>query len=259
MESKKPSILVGTPAYNGQITTAYFQSVLNLVQKCHKEDININFVVLDKESLITRARNVVVSSFLKSDFTHLLFVDADIGFHPGCIDRMLAFDKDIVAGVYPQKIIDWGRLFHACDAGIDKKELPYYSLRYNLGFEDHTKVEIQGGFAVAKNAATGFMMIKRCVFEQMKEKYPELLVKSELGEYHAFFDTMIDPDDQTYLSEDYAFCRRWQKIGGKVYIDLVSPFSHTGMHAFIGDIKTQFKLPMNPEKEDDKGKGEDKK
>ena len=55
---------------------------------------------------------------------------------------------------------------------------------------------------------------------------------------------MIEPDTKRYLSEDYAFCRLWQKIGGKIYADIVSGMTHMGNYSFKGNVGTQF-LPQN--------------
>jgi len=117
------------------------------------------------------------------------------------------------------------------------------------------------GFIEVMDAATGFMLIKREVFIKMAKKYSHLKFKVDqhLGQPHetkyshheksdwnyAFFDTMIDPETKRYLSEDYAFCRLWQKIGGKVYADIMSGLTHYGTYAFHGNVGTQF-LPQKP-------------
>jgi hypothetical protein len=53
---------------------------------------------------------------------------------------------------------------------------------------------------------------------------------------YAFFDTMIDPETNRYLSEDYAFCRRWQKLNqdNKVWLDPSIALDHVGNHVFQG-------------------------
>ena len=112
------------------------------------------------------------------------------------------------------------------------------------------------GFIEVLDGATGFMLIKRNVFKKMALAYPHLRFKSDqhLGDPHdktfgyhdtsdwnyAFFDTMIEPDTKRYLSEDYAFCRLWQKIGGRIYADIVSGITHMGNYSFKGNVATQF-------------------
>ena len=200
-------IYIGTPCYGGMITADYFKSCMQLVALAAVNKIEIQFGTIGNESLITRARNTLVQLFMDGDYTHLLFIDADLAFDPKAVLRMLEFDKDVVPGIYPRKTIDW------------------------------TKV-------------------KRNVFEKMAKQYPELKFTPDQHinqphdkdfEYHktsdwnyTFFDTMIEPDTKRYLSEDYAFCRLWQKIGGKIFADITSGMTHYGNYAFRGNVSTQF-------------------
>jgi hypothetical protein len=196
------------------------------------------------------------------NYTHLLFIDADIGFSEKSIFRMLDFDKDVVAGIYPRKAIDWRKVKKRVieKPDIDLDELHAASLEYNLNVKNPERIEVKSGFIEAIDGATGFMLIKRQVFEKMAKSYPELKFKSDQHlnqphdtqfNYHdnsdwnyAFFDTMIEPETKRYLSEDYAFCRLWQKIGGSVYADVISGLNHHGTYVFKGNVGTQF-LPEN--------------
>jgi len=93
------------------------------------------------------------------------------------------------------------------------------------------------------------MCIKREVFTRMMEKYPELKYAPDGPPGHPeahlhwlFFDCMVDPDSGRYLSEDYAFCRRWIDIGGKVWVDLQCKLQHLGQHNFRGDLAESLRL-----------------
>jgi hypothetical protein len=102
------------------------------------------------------------------------------------------------------------------------------------------------GFAPVLDGPTGFMLIKRCVFENMQKAYPELNCKNDhqnrdFDEYHAAFDCMIDPVSKRYLSEDYAFCRRWQQMGGKIYADTQTTLGHVGNLPFNGQLSERIK------------------
>ncbi|MES2196478.1 MAG: hypothetical protein V4517_18820 [Pseudomonadota bacterium] len=98
------------------------------------------------------------------------------------------------------------------------------------------------GFVEVAEAPTGFMCIKRDVFRQMMESYPALNYvpdgppHPEAHLYWLFFDCMVDPDSGRYLSEDFAFCRRWRDIGGKIWVDLECKLLHLGQHNFRGDL-----------------------
>jgi len=108
----------------------------------------------------------------------------------------------------------------------------------------YATTQVVDGFAEVLDGPTGFMMIKRNVFTKMFEKYPELICKNDhqnkdIDEYCAVFDCMIDPDSKRYLSEDYAFCRRWQKIGGSIFADCLTVLGHIGNIRFQGNLESR--------------------
>ena len=110
----------------------------------------------------------------------------------------------------------------------------------------HQTTQIQNGFAEVLDGPTGFMLIKREVIGKMYNHYKELNCVNDhqnrdLDEYCAVFDCMIDPQTRRYLSEDYAFCRRWQLIGGMIYADCFTTLGHVGNLRFNGVIEERIK------------------
>ena len=251
-------IFIGTPCYGGMITADYFKSCLQLTALAGTKKIQLQFGTIGNESLITRARNTLVQLFMDGDYTHLLFIDADIAFNPESVFRMLELNEDVVCGIYPRKTINWTKVIKKIkdNPNTNENELMATSLEYNLNFKDPNHIETRNGFVQVMDGATGFMLIKRSVFKKMADNYPKLKFTPDqhIGSAHdkefnyhktsnwnyAFFDTMIDND--RYLSEDYAFCRLWQNIGGKIYADISSGLTHYGNYSFKGNVGTQFKL-----------------
>ena len=256
-------VFVATPCYGGMLTTNYFESCMGLMAECIRKGVGLQFATIGNESLVTRARNTLVQLFMddEKEYTHLMFIDADIGFNYRTIFRMLDLDKDVVASIYPRKSIDWRKVKKKMEEkpNISPEELHAFSLEYNLNVKNPNHISMQRGFIEVMDAATGFMLIKREVFKKMRLSYPHLKFKNDqhIGQPHetkfkqhntsdwnyAFFDTMIDPETKRYLSEDYAFCRLWQKIGGTVYADIMSGLTHYGTYAFHGNVGTQFLPP----------------
>jgi len=220
--------------------------MLELQTFCRKEEIALRVQTLGMESLVTRARNTLVANFLDDEHaTHLLFVDADIGFSPTIIKRMLDFDHEVVCAPYPMKLINWSAIPQLVKDNLDYKTL---SLPYVLNFADKDNVEVKTGFAKVLDAATGCLLMKRECLLKMVNKYPDLHYKTDQiidgKEYkskntYLFFDTMKD-EDERYLSEDYAFSRRWQKIGGSIWADLSSDLIHYGQYKFQGQLWKHF-------------------
>ena len=255
----KPNIFIGTPCYGGQVFTNYFTSVLGLTIAAQKRnDISLGFRVRGGDSLITRARNSLVAEFLANEqFTHLLWIDADIGFTPDAIYRLINSGHDIAAGIYPLKALTLPEELNG-----NRDELFKKHQRYPFNPVDPNNIDVKGGFIEVKDAPTGLMLIKREVFTKMVEHYPELKYNPDkqvglegiaakiADHYYNFFDTFIDESGR-YLSEDYAFCRLGQRIGGKVHADALSKLSHQGSYKFEGDFHGM--LTAKYEKQDKQG------
>jgi len=254
---KKIGVTVSTPAYGGLLCEGYFHGVLKLSalfaqQKNWKLYIN----TMGNESLITRARNTLVAQFLDlcekepEEHTHLMFIDADISFTAEGVKRMIEYDKDIVTGVYPRKSIDWKGIEAMCKKG-DFEMLEQKSLGYNINFVNPKNIQMDKGFVEVLDSATGFMLIKKEVFFKLKKAFPYLKYTTDQiingqpfksKNCYAFFDCIIDEKSNRYLSEDYAFCRLWQKVKGKIYADLMSPLSHYGTYGFRGNVWSKFNV-----------------
>jgi hypothetical protein len=243
----KPLIVVGTPCFGGLVGQSYMLSMLELLREAHKGAFELDVVLLGGDALITRARSTVVARFLDTPgATHLLFVDADITFAPTQVLRLLAADKDFAAAFYPLKQIDWpavpGRV-------VGGEALEAAGLSYVGSLCDGAALRVENGFASARYAGGGFQLIKRGVFARMIAAYPETHFtrvdvpadrRPTSDNLYALFDPVIDPDTGRYLSEDYAFCRRWRAIGGEIWLDLESRLGHAGMQNFAGDTSARF-------------------
>ena len=101
-ELKKHKLFIATPMYGGMNHGLYMKSCLDLQTTFMRYGIEIKFSFLFNESLITRARNYLVDEFLRSDYTHMLFIDSDINFNAQDVIALLALDKDVIGGPYPK-------------------------------------------------------------------------------------------------------------------------------------------------------------
>jgi len=258
-------LYLGMPMYGGMLGENTLHGVLGLQAWTTRNSVGMKLQTMGNESLITRARNTIVSMFLDDkDYigTHLLFIDADIGFVPKNIERLIRADKDIVCGIYPRKCIHWDKIRGVLkeNPNISNEELEYRSLGYNLNFVDPKNIRIEEGFCEVMEAATGMMLIKRDVFDKMKKAYPERKYNSDQivnGQqwrsdncYDLFGVGKIDWDkEERYLSEDYYFSRLWSKIGGKIYADVSAPLTHQGNMHFKGHVGAIFSIADDTDKD----------
>lgn len=244
--------LIVTPCHDGKFFHNYVTSLLNLQHTALHLGLRLQFLLMQGESLITRARNNCVATFLANpEWTHLFWIDSDIGFEPEAALRLLRADYDIAAGVYPLKREDWPEKGLPENMTYEQFLANFQRYTVNARVEnglDKLDIHIQkDGFIEMSEAPTGFMVIKRAVFEKLMEQYPELKYVpdsfgvEDKGLHYRFFDVMVDPESGRYLSEDYGFCRLWEGLGNKIYIDAMSNLSHQGMKLYQGDFAASLK------------------
>lgn len=241
-------LVVATPCFGGQVSSIYASSLFALQSAVRgKSNLELKVHLRDGDALITRARANLVALFLDDPAaTHFLFVDADIGFAPEQVFRLIECGADVVAGIYPIKRVNWEKARRAIDA--NRPNLPAASLDYVLEIDDPDHVMVVNGFARVRYAGTGFLMIRRHVLEKMCKHYASLRFFREHSHdalsgsrnRFALFECLIDPATGTYLSEDFAFCKRWTDLGGEIWADLDSRLDHVGPSVFHGDIASQF-------------------
>lgn len=264
---KGKKLFVGTPMYGGQCTGMYTKSIADLCMAATKVGLPIRLYYLFNESLITRARNYVVDEFLRSDATHLLFIDSDIGFSYKDVMVLMHLTgnpeedptkKDIVTGPYPKKTIAWEKVHKAAKLGYGD-ENPFNLSQFAGDFVFNVAPEIESYRIDAPvevmEGGTGFMMISRHVFEKYAEAHPELSYRPDHvrtenfdgeREIMAYFDTVIDPKTRRYLSEDYMFSRNCRELGLKVWMCPWMRLSHVGTHTFDGSIAAMATIQASP-------------
>lgn len=233
---KNLKILIGTPMYGGQCYGAFTESLLRLqwLLLANGHTPQVHFIV--NESLITRARNEIVYTFMNSDFDYLLFIDGDHRFKALGVLKMIEEDEDIICGICPKKLINWDSVKEAYDSGVTDLE-PYTGhFVYNNFGETHVnsneKFEIEYG-------GTGMMLIKRRVFEMIKSK--QKTFRSDMGNYDLveYFKTSVK--DGNLLSEDYELCKEWREVGGKIYAAPWLEITHIGTYEFKGNFGLSLK------------------
>lgn len=267
--TKAPNIVFAIPCYGGMVSYRFMNSMFDCFQLLQKNGIRYHYRMIGNESLVSRARNSLVGMFLKiPEASHLMFIDADIEFSADSVLRLLRHDQDVIGGPVPRKMFDWEGIANAAAKG-DPEPWNQWS-HYGIGFEfkDNKPGQfiVNKGLLKMRNLGSAFMLIRRDVIESMIDAYPETrysltgqwvqsLKRGEQAgaegrapEYnYSLFNPIHDPDDNdVYLSEDFAFCRRWQKIGGEIWLDPTLKLNHFGSYNFQGNLSHFFR-PKAPD------------
>lgn len=269
------NVLVCTPCYQGNVEVEYMKSVQALQKVFDTMHIKYDMFMPASESLIPRGRNACVAYFLsRTEFTHLLFIDADIKFDPQTVIRLLNSNFDFCGAPYPKKNYDFDKMakdinklieavrnpdkvkeLTATDLTlVEGRTLPLKYMDYVFNVSTTTTKERKTieGFLNIDELGTGFMLLKRKVFDVLKAKYPDMIYNNDVGGYNSmhpnmkdnfylFFDCRLD-HHRRYLSEDYAFCKLWRDAGGEIWIDLTATTYHIGKHHFLGNQCATWKL-----------------
>ncbi len=253
LREKNFKLFLGMPMYGGMLSEATMHGLLQLQQWSYERGIGFRFQSMGNESLITRARNTIVSMMMdQQDFvaTHLLFIDADIGFSAQNIERLLCSEKDVACGVYPRKHIYIEKIKKILEETPDATpdEIEARALGYNINFDNPNDLRGENGFFKVNEAATGMMLVKRHVFRTMFKKFPERKYDTDqiVNGTHYKSDNCYDLfavgpyqtlDQKRYLSEDYYFSRLWtEHCGGEIWADLAMPLTHFGNRAYKGHV-----------------------
>lgn len=215
LPQRKPKVMLGTPCHSAKVCVDHHVSVLQAVAVLIKH--NVDYVLdFNVGASIDYARSTMASAFLKTDCTHLLFIDDDIAFAPDLIVRLLMENVDIVAVPYRRKTRD---------------------VKYNLRHDVRVKKMPDRPYMIGvENIATGMMMIRRNVFERLESKVPEIILNSQGEKARLFFRHELVDDEImggiSYMSEDYYFCKICRENGYEIWAYIDEPLAHIGPYAY---------------------------
>lgn len=233
-------LFIATPMYGGIAKNNYTISMQNLLVTLSNRGHSIVTATIGNESLITRARNTLAHKFIKSDCDALLFIDADHGWDADDVARMIECKKEFIGAIYPMKGLNWDNIRTAAIAG--KENLEEYSGIFAINLLSESQEFNSNEPFKVKDIGTGMMFVTRKVFDDLKphcKQYKNNNVGNtgiEFGEMVTeYFTTIIDEND-ILLSEDYAFCRMWQAIGGEVWSAPWVRISHSGDYNYSGQF-----------------------
>ena len=239
----KGTIAICTPMYGDMAHRTYINTIILLHDALREEVYTATLKAMGNESLITRARNLLVHQALQiEDLAGVLFIDSDIGADPDEIVMMIKSGKKVIGGVYPKKSINWNSVRNA--VLLDRDHLELYSGNFAVNLLDAkepTTISLNEPVEV-KHIGTGLMYISADVFEKLKpfckvfdnNYIGEKAIEGSVVEY--FFTKILDDDTRELLSEDYSFCELWRSLGESVWAAPWAKVSHTGTYTFSGNL-----------------------
>jgi hypothetical protein len=221
----KKHIFIATPAFNNKVNVQYALSLLNLNIALNINGVVVTNYVSNSGSLLVAERNKLIEEFYRSDATHILCIDSDLGFPAEAVVSMLAQDKEFICGIYPAR---------AEDERIEFLVRPKFSETNGLISDRH--------LLLAEYVPAGFMLISRGAIEKMRNKFPELYYQpkaEDKKEEHAYMFFNTEVHEGEFWGEDFVFCRRAREAGIDIWVDPLIQFDHNGkLGMFIEYLKT---------------------
>lgn len=216
VNSKRQVVLFATPAFESGVSVDFLVSMMDTQMICANNGIAFDFQIRVGNQFIDVVRNNLVDYFLKApaNFTDLIFIDSDQGWDANVIPRILGYSQGVVAALPPKKAET--ESFH----------------------DNYILHAIENSLFQAKEAGTGFMRIKREVFEAMDKAYPELaqMVEPKMGWPTTPYFQRGNTKYGGFLGEDIFFCRQLTQMGEYIWIDSDVTFTHRGSKAWKGNF-----------------------
>lgn len=216
------SLLIAMPCYGGMVSDKTAKGLFNLGKELRTAGIDHGLLTMANESLVTKARSRIANFFMNNtEYEYIMFIDADVGFMPEDVFKLIMSNKDIVCGAYPMK-------------GIP--------LRYNYNISNPEVKE--GDLIKIENIGFGFAMIHRKVFGSIHQRYGEELKyypptnnssyppteKEYHNSYHYFLELK---KDMNYLPEDFSFFERAKSVGYDAWLNSTIRLAHVGSHVYM--------------------------
>ena len=222
-----PGIFIGVPTYDGKVHWTTTGGIVQVARFCGEKRLSICVDVVPGDAFIDKARNTLAQRFLNNTtFDDLVFIDADVGFDLSAFSVIMKAPGDIVMGLYRVKD-DQLRFPGLIHEPIERHP------------EDSKLIKMQNG-------PTGFMRIKRRVFEKMKEKWPDdWYYAGEAGKLHEFF--LCGRMGHHFKGEDIRFCERAIECGFDIWAVQGIELDHTGPKTFKANWKLDVLVPVEKE------------
>jgi hypothetical protein len=218
-------LMIATPAYAGNVAIPYALSFAQTVNLLAANNIAVQPLIVSSGSLLVAERNRIVQAFWESDCSHLLCIDADLGWPAEAVLAMCSFDKEFVAGVYPARGKTKEFLFRpvtTADSSLVQDTVHKHLLKMQY-------------------IPAGFMLITRSVIEKMRAQHPDLYFEPkdkrnnpEPG--YCFFNTEVY--DGEFWGEDFVFCRKAREAGVDIWVDPLVQFDHAGTVGMLIEVLT---------------------
>jgi hypothetical protein len=226
---KGSKLFIATPVADGWFCSAYITSLMGTVRLLNQFGIEYQYYLLQKCSVLHHARNRLVGKFLASNCTHMLFIDADMGWEHEAPLELMAHNKDVIGAI-----------------GVTKEDDPVFCVKHD---PSTFKWDALSGLMRVTGVGAAFLMLKREAVEKVAKRYEHMAYKDVKADEPVIPNVFwTDVVDGQMIGEDYTFCDRWRATGGEVWVDPGMPLEHVGQKSYTGTYAKHLKEQIRNER-----------
>lgn len=219
-------VLLAAPSYDGRYDVRFMDSLITTIELCSQNNIKILPYFLCFDSLIQRARNDYFRVAYQSGVDVLFFIDSDIGWKPQDFVKLVLSDKDMIGGTYRKKTDD--EELYAFKALGDDRDT------FNIIPDNNGLLEVNG-------LGCGFLKLSNNCVKLLFESEPNFYTDAKDGENKPMTKNICEctiNNNNHFVSEDIIMGFKWQRLGGKVYLDTNIDLEHIGNKSYTGNVQT---------------------
>ena len=225
-------VMIVTPAFDGKVHIPYALSFSHTIQTLANHGIEVQPCLVSSGSLLVAERNRLLEAFWQSDCTHVLCIDADLGWPAQAVLAMLDTKKEFIAGCYPAR----------------EKGNSFFFRPLKNADETLIQDETHKHLIKMEYVPAGFMLIARSAIAKMRDHFPELYyepkdIRCDTEKTYCFFNTEVWGGE--FWGEDYVFCRKARQAGIDIWVDPLIQFDHAGKVGMLLELLRQGKPPVN--------------
>jgi len=215
-------LMIASPCHQGKCDVNFTLSLINTLYSLNSVNVQTYVLLPESGSLLIKERNDILEAFWRSECTHLLCIDSDVGWAGDAPLKFLNYDVDIVAGVYP--------------ARRNNPKIPKFLFLPETDENDQLIFDEEKQLMKMKGVPAGFMMISRDCLKKMRDFYPDkkYLGSNNFDSAYSFFNTEVR--DGYMWGEDYVFCKNAIDAGINIWCDPKIEFIHAGVTGKLAEV-----------------------
>ncbi len=230
LDTKMQKAIIAMPSARGDIRVEAMASVINNISVLREMDITAEFVCVTYAEASV-ARNRLAAAFLNTNADWIIMQDDDVSIDTSIVKRIFAFEQDFIGVFLPQRQLNLDKFAGHIKSGLSVREARIRAAK-NVGLGENQSMD--NSIYEVNSIGGGFLVLHRRVFQKILKHGStgsfQFNTPSESTDIYGFFNNITN--DGSFIGEDYSFCERYKKAGGKIFAYNGPGITHHGSYGF---------------------------